>query len=93
MLPFLKPKAAGAGGIMNVLRKPDGETEVEESMDDSGLEACATDLIRGVTAKDTGLIIDALRSAFQILDAEPHEEGEHVGEEEAEEEEEEEGEE
>jgi hypothetical protein len=88
MLPFLKPKATAVGGIMNVLRKPDGETEVEESGDDSGLEACATDLIRGVASKDTSLIIDALRSAFQILDAEPHEEGEHLGEEEEAEEEE-----
>ena len=88
MLPFLKPKASAAGGVMNVLRKPDGETEMEDTGDDSGLEACATDLIRGVTAKDSSMVIDALRSAFQILDAEPHEEGEHLGEEEPEEEEE-----
>jgi hypothetical protein len=87
MLPFLKPKASAVGGVMNVLRKPDGETEMEDTGDDTGLEACAEDLIRGVTAKDTSLIVDALRSAFQILDAEPHEEGEHLDEEGEEEEE------
>jgi hypothetical protein len=54
----------------------------EEAVEDEGLEQCAMELIDAVKGGDVPGVIGALRAAFHILDAEPHEEGEHLGEEE-----------
>ena len=91
MLPFLKPKQSGVGGVAVTVRKPDGSQQIDESEDsqvDEALGACAADLIRGVHAKDEESVVAALKSAFEILDSQPHEEGEHTNEEEFEGEEE-----
>jgi len=58
--------------------------EMEEEGEDSGLEQCAMELIDAIKEGDVPGVIGALRAAFHILDAEPHEEGEHLGEEEEE---------
>lgn len=73
-LPWMKPKTI-AGLIMNV-RKPDGSQETTGSTEnpDAGLQAASADLIRAVMAKDEAGVCAALRAAFTILDAEPHEE-------------------
>jgi len=67
--------------------------EGEEGSEDEGLKQCAMELIDAVKGGDVDSVVGALRSAFHILDAEPHEEGEHTGEGEEEEMPEEEGEE
>ena len=90
MLPFLKNKERSVGAINTEYRKPDEKPEHEGEMDghEEALEACASELIRGVESGDKRMVVDALRAAFEILDAMPHEEGEHINEEESEEEEE-----
>ena len=81
MLPFLKPKQVV--GTILARRKPDGSNEMEnqEGQENEGLSACSAELIRAVHEKDEAAVASALRSAFQILDAEPHEEGPHTNEE------------
>jgi len=69
---------------------PEEEMPMDEGMEegaeeDMGLEQCAMELIDAVKGGDVQGVIGALRAAFQILDSEPHEEGEHLGEEEEEE--------
>lgn len=76
MLPFLKSKQAPVAGLIIKQRSPDSE-ETHES-DDSGIETCAQALISAVHSKDTKATAEALRDIFTILDAQPHEEGEHV---------------
>lgn len=76
-LPFLKPKSAA--GLIISHRKPDGGTEqMHDGEDDNGLHAAAEDMIRAFHSKDAKALAEAVRAAFQILDAEPHEEGEHT---------------
>ena len=74
MLPFLKVKKdSGVAGLIMKNRSPDAPPEDKDSID-----ACAQDLISAVHAKDAKATAEALRSAFRILDSEPHEEGEHT---------------
>lgn len=76
MLPFLKKKRdAGLGTMLVQDRKPD---ETKEQSEDDGLKLAAEDLCKAVESKDYNKVAEALRAAFQILDAEPHLEGEHV---------------
>jgi hypothetical protein len=78
VLPFLKLKDRSvAGGILTKTRTPD-EKPSEESNDIDSIEVCAKDLIRAVHGQDAKGAAEAIRSAFQILDSEPHEEGPHV---------------
>lgn len=79
-LPFLKKQSMA--GLIISHRKPDGSKEEEktEGQEDQGLISCADDLIRAVHSKDSQAVSSALRAAFQILDSEPHNEGEHLNE-------------
>jgi hypothetical protein len=82
LLPFLKPKHQGIAGIVVKMRKPDEKAEggeiPEESEDkDAAIHACADDLIRSVHSQDTKGVAEALRSAFEIMDSEPHKEYDH----------------
>lgn len=63
-----------------VKTRPHDESSDRESDPDESIKACARDLIDAVHAHDEGRAASALRSAFQILDAEPHEEGENTNE-------------
>lgn len=78
MLPFLRPKSQV--GVIVAQRKPDGEKEEKgmEGQEDSGLMSAAEDLIRAIHAKDSSAVAEALRAAFELCDAEPHYEGEHL---------------
>lgn len=71
-------------GEMPEEEMPMDEESMEEGGEDEGLEQCAMELIDAVKGADVQGVIGALRAAFHILDAEPHEEGEHLGEEEEE---------
>jgi hypothetical protein len=70
MLPFLKNKIQSPG-IITQQRTPD---QPAEDTDDNGLEACASDLIHAVHAKDTSGVVAALKAIVEILDSQPEEE-------------------
>lgn len=76
ILPFLTKKPAQTGVIIKE-RTPDKKPD-DQSPDDSGIEACAEDLIHAVHAKDVKAVAEAIKAAFEILDAQPHEEGPHI---------------
>ena len=83
-LPFLQKKQVA--GVIVSHRKPDGSKEEshseEEDSDHSGLTACMRELASALKSDNHEAAAEAFRSAFQILDAEPHEEGPHTNEEE-----------
>jgi hypothetical protein len=84
-LPFLKKKQSGIAGISMEYRKPDADGEGhhdKEDNKDDGLQAAADDIIACVNQNDKVGLAKALRAAFEILDSEPHVEGEHIEEEE-----------
>lgn len=62
-------------------RKPDQLPGEDLGSDHDGLEACADDLMRASASGDKKAFASALRAAFEILDSEPHVEGEHLNEE------------
>ena len=53
-------------------REPDEEPEYDS------LESAAEELSTAIHSKDIKGIAMALRAAFEIMDSEPHEEGEHI---------------
>ena len=77
-LPWLKQDKKVAGLIVE-MRKPDGglEETAQEDSEDTGIESCAQDLIKAVEGKDAKAVAQALKSAFEILDSQPHSEGPH----------------
>lgn len=80
MLPFLKPKRRE--GTIIEHRLPDGQADKKpEGSELDGVRAAAADLIRAVHAKDEEGVAMAIKSAFEILDSMPHDEGEHTNEE------------
>ena len=72
-LPFLKPKRS-PGLIVEEIERPNDHEGMES------VEACAQDIIDAVQRRDAKLLAIALKSAFECLDAMPHEEGPHVNE-------------
>lgn len=74
MIPFLKRKeeASISAPADKIKRDPDDGAEVDS------LEVAAEDLCNAVHAKDYKAAASALRAAFELLDSEPHEEGEHI---------------
>ncbi len=77
-LPWMANKQKQVGGITIEQRKPDGSTETQgtegNENENSGLQSCAEDLIRAVHAKDPSGVAAAMRSAFEILESQPHDE-------------------
>ena len=63
-------------GLIVQTRASDGSQSSEPiDAEDQALAACGEDLIRAITSKDAEGVANALRSAFSILESEPHEEG------------------
>lgn len=81
-LPFLKRRqSSGIAGPLTEYRKPDEDGEGHKDQEDQpedGLKVCAKDLIACVSSGDEQGVAKALRAAFEILDSEPHVEGEHI---------------
>jgi hypothetical protein len=77
MLPFMKKKHQT--GVI-VTTRPSDEPKQDESESPDSIEYCAEDLMKAVHANDKKGVAEALRSAFTILDSEPHDEGEHTNE-------------
>jgi hypothetical protein len=78
MLPFIKPERKQDAAVATIYRSPDEDKK--EDMD--GLMAAAEDLLKGIHSHDKNLVVSALKAAFEILDAMPHHEGEHLSSEE-----------
>ncbi len=79
LLPFLKHKPVAS--LIISQRKPDapsGQTEHSIDNENHAMEACAEDLIRAVHSKDSKAVAEALQSAFECMEREPHEEGPHT---------------
>lgn len=78
MLPFLKKsqEASASAPADPIKRKPDGD-EPDYDM----LHAAAEDMMSAFESKDVPALAEALRAAFDICDAMPHEEGPHTNEE------------
>lgn len=75
MLPFLKRQQEGsASSPVEHIKRDSDEGSEEYDM----LESAAEDLISAVHSKDVKAVCSALRAAFEMMDAQPHEEGEHI---------------
>ena len=56
--------------------------DMEEESSESGEEyEIAQDVLDAIAKKDKMLLAEALKAAFDYYDAQPHKEGEHIGEE------------
>jgi len=64
-------------GVIVQNRTPD---KPDENQDDTGIHACAQDLLSAIESKDVKGIADALKAAFEIADSAPHKEGPHTNE-------------
>lgn len=75
MIPFLKHKNEGSvsAPVESIERKPDDGAEYDV------LESAAEDLCMAIEAKDYKAAAAALRAAFELLESEPHQEGEQIG--------------
>ena len=74
MLPFLKlKKEVGATGPVESITR-----ESDDGEDYDMLESAAEDLISAVHSKNVKAVASALKAAFEMMESEPHEEGEHV---------------
>jgi hypothetical protein len=85
----MKPKKPIAEIIIGKLsgKKPMDEMapDMKEEAMESGEEyEIAQDVLDAIGKKDKMLLAEALEAAFNYFDAQPHEEGEHMGEEEEE---------
>lgn len=74
-LPFLKKDKVGS--LMYTKRKEDGSIEHSDEDNDAGLHASFTAIVRAINNGDMKAGAQALKEFFQIVDSQPHEEGEH----------------
>ena len=74
MLPFhkLRQDASASSSVESIKRESDHEEEYD------ALESAAEDLCHAIEAKDYKAAAAALRAAFDLLESEPHHEGEHI---------------
>lgn len=77
--PFLQPKKT-ASIIMQKKMKAGGEVEANDDMGeiDPNLVMAAEDVLSAIAMKDANALASALYAAFEVCDAGPHEEGEHL---------------
>lgn len=70
MIPFLKNKqdASASAPVDSIKREPDEESDYD------GLESAAEDLCNAIKAEDYKAAASALRAAFELMEAQPHEE-------------------
>lgn len=75
MLPYLKDKEFGTVALSDKIeRKPDEE----QGEDFDSLEGAMSELHSALNSKDYKGAATIFRSAFELLDSEPHEEGPHI---------------
>lgn len=82
MLPFLKDKnqRASQTGVIVKTRPSDHPEaqDIDHTDPEAILEACAQDLISAVHARDIKKTAQILKDTFELLDAMPHVEGQHL---------------
>jgi hypothetical protein len=61
------------------LREPDQKEENDSP--DAYLDACAKDLIDAVHSRDIKKMAQVLKDTFELMESQPHKEGEHIEEE------------
>lgn len=73
-------KRKPVAGVIIANRKPDGSKEEVPADDaqDHALIAAAEDFIRALNTKDSKMLAQAIRAAFEICEASPHHEGPHI---------------
>lgn len=76
MLPFIK-KSTNPGVISKPV-SPDDYQEPKELNEDDGLEMAAQDILTAIEHRDYKALAAAIRAAFEIVDAEPHFEADHL---------------
>ncbi len=76
MIPALMGKKKTAALVIG-MDKEMPEKEAEGESEDE-MELVAEDLMKAIAAKNPKMISEALKAAFAIADALPHEEGEHI---------------
>jgi hypothetical protein len=76
MLPFLlnKTDASASGEMDKIHRKSD-----DEDKEFDGLHSAMEELHNAFLSKDYKAAAEIFRSAFDLLDSQPHVEGEHLG--------------
>lgn len=85
MLPFLDSKKIVS--VISARRGKSPDIEVNSEMEapgqeiDPSLKSAAEDVLRAIDTKSVIDLAKALKSAFDVCDAEPQEEGEHTNEE------------
>ena len=72
MLPFLKKNHESSVSVPETVTR-------EHDEDFDSLEVAAEDLMNAVHSKNAKAVASALRAAFELMDSEPHQEGEHNG--------------
>jgi hypothetical protein len=77
MLPFLKHKKEASVSMPaeTIVRDSDHEEHGDEI---DALHVAAEDLMHAIHSKSVAAIAEALKAAFDICDALPHVEGEHI---------------
>lgn len=75
MIPALMGKKKTAALVIGM---KDGMPEAEDKEEKGDMEMVAEDLLAAVASKDAKAVASALKAAFAIADAMPHEEGEHI---------------
>jgi hypothetical protein len=77
MMPWMKPRKAA--GVIIAKKLADGGMvdEHEEGEEVESLVVASEDLLSAIAMKDAKAVAAALKAAFEICDAYPHEEGEH----------------
>jgi len=75
LLPFSKKQEGSASMPVQTQRR-----EHDEDFEYDSMEIAAEELCHAIEKKDYKAIATALRSAFELMDSEPHYEGEHTNE-------------
>lgn len=74
MLPYLGAKKQQGSVAAHI----DNDGKVSSQAPDMGLHSAAEDILKAIESKDSKALASAIKAAFEICDAEPHEEGEHI---------------
>ncbi len=78
MLPIFDNKKKIQSGISIKTRTPDEKPEENQDDSSAAIEACAQDLISAVQSNNVKAAAEAIKSAFEILESQPHSEGPHI---------------
>lgn len=76
MLPFLKREQSPPAGLNVKIETPDASEDQDDPK--AAHLACAHEILQAVKANSPERLAEALKDIFNILDSEPHEEGEHI---------------